>query len=98
MFMSIVEIFFGGKGPWLYDDSQDNAMSTVGDISVGSINSGSGGGAILEDQRSSDPADPPAGGYHIWMSDGTASGNDGDIMIKQTNSAGTTHTNTLQSF
>ena len=33
-------------------------------------------------ESSSDPADPSEGNAVIWMSDGTASGNDGDIIAK----------------
>ena len=35
-------------------------------------------------ERSVDPADPPEGHAVIWMSDGTGSGDDGDIMLKIT--------------
>lgn len=39
-------------------------------------------GAIHAVERSSDPGDPPEGHWVIWMSDGTGSGDDGDIMCK----------------
>ena len=51
----------------------------------------------LEDQ-SSDPSNPQSGRCAIWQSDGTGSGDDGDIMIKITNSVGTTKTATLIDF
>jgi hypothetical protein len=35
-------------------------------------------------EKSSDPANPPEGTFVIWMSDGTGSGDDGDILIKVT--------------
>ena len=38
--------------------------------------------ALLE--QSADPADPADGTSVIWMSDGTGSGDDGDIMMKIT--------------
>lgn len=49
-------------------------------------------------QQSSDPPDPAAGESTIWHSDGTGSGADGDIMVKITDSAGTTKTVTLIDF
>ena len=33
-------------------------------------------------ERSSDPPDPPEGETVIWMSDGTGTGDDGDVIIK----------------
>jgi len=35
-------------------------------------------------EKQSDPRNPPEGDSVIWQSDGTASGNDGDILIKRT--------------
>lgn len=49
-------------------------------------------------QRSSDPPDPPAGEMICWQSDGTGSGADGDIMMKITDSGGTTKTTTLVDY
>ena len=48
-------------------------------------------------ERSSDPDDPPEGQSVIWMSDGTGSGDDGDLMIKIT-AGGTTSTGTITDF
>lgn len=48
-------------------------------------------------ELSADPSDPPEGKFKIWMSDGTGSGDDGDIMIKITAGA-TTKTATLIDF
>ena len=45
---------------------------------------------------SADPANPSAGEAVIWVSDGTGSGDAGDVMIKIT--AGTTKTHTLVDF
>jgi hypothetical protein len=47
---------------------------------------------------SSDPDDPPAGGWVMWQSDGTGSGADGDLMVKVTDTGGTTKTTTLVDF
>ena len=52
---------------------------------------------IKLEERSSDPADPAEGNSVIWQSDGTGSGDDGDIMIKIT-AGGTTKTITLVDF
>lgn len=52
---------------------------------------------VLIGDRSSDPDDPPEGAFTIWQSDGTDSGDDGDIMIKITAGA-TTKTATLIDF
>lgn len=48
-------------------------------------------------QRSSDPPAPPNGTYTIWMSDGTESGDPGDVMIAIT-SNGVTKIGTLIDF
>jgi len=45
-----------------------------------------------------DPTDPPADVTTIWQSDGTGSGDDGDIMMKITDSDGTTKTTTLVDY
>lgn len=48
----------------------------------------------LGSELSSDPSDPTEGQYVIWMSDGTGSGSDGDLMMKETH-GGTTTTYTI---
>lgn len=50
-----------------------------------------GGGIQIRDQNA-DPSNPPNGTFVFWMSDGTAAGDDGDLMIKITDSGGTTKT------
>lgn len=54
-------------------------------------------GAITARELSSDPSDPDEGSHVIWQSDGTGSGDDGDIMIKITAGA-VTKTVTLIDF
>lgn len=54
-------------------------------------------GAIAITERSSDPSDPAEGQAKLWMSDGTGSGDDGDIMMK-IRAGGTTKTITLVDF
>ncbi len=41
-------------------------------------------GAVTSSEKSADPADPAEGSFVKWMSDGTGSGDDGDIMMKIT--------------
>jgi hypothetical protein len=48
-------------------------------------------------EKSSDPADPAEGKSVIWQSDGTETGDDGDILIKIT-AGGVTKTTTLVDF
>tara|TARA_R100000329_G_scaffold77620_1_gene66681 strand:- start:322 stop:648 length:327 start_codon:yes stop_codon:yes gene_type:complete len=48
-------------------------------------------------EASSDPANPAEGEAVIWMSDGTGTGDDGDILIKIT-AGGVTKTATLVDF
>jgi len=54
-------------------------------------------GPFIFGELSSDPDDPDEGHSVMWMSDGTDSGDDGDIMIKIT-AGGTTKTITLFDF
>lgn len=53
--------------------------------------------AVRVKERSTDPADPGEGEAVIWMSDGTGSGDDGDLMVKIT-VGGTTKTGTIIDF
>jgi hypothetical protein len=53
---------------------------------------------FAEGARSSDPDDPAAGYATMWVSDGTGSGDDGDLIVKITDSNGTTKTITLIDF
>jgi len=40
-------------------------------------------GVIYFKERAADPPDPPDGSGHIWLSDGTGSGDDGDVMMER---------------
>lgn len=40
-------------------------------------------GVLYLKERSADPPDPIDGGANIWISDGTGSGSDGDVMIER---------------
>ncbi|MFB6088986.1 MAG: DUF2793 domain-containing protein [Candidatus Aenigmatarchaeota archaeon] len=55
-------------------------------------------GAVTRRALSSDPSNPDNNSHVIWQSDGTGSGDDGDIMMKITDSGGTTKTVTLVDF
>jgi len=48
-------------------------------------------------ERSADPAAPPEGQAYLFLSNGTGSGDDGDIMVKIT-AGGVTKTGTLVDF
>ena len=54
-------------------------------------------GALTIKEKTSDPADPAEGHSVLWMSDGTGTGDDGDILIKIT-AGGVTKTVTLVDF
>ena len=54
-------------------------------------------GSLTLTERSSDPSNPAEGNCVLWMSDGTGSGDDGDVMIKIT-AGGSTKTVTLVDF
>ncbi len=77
-----------GSGEQLLADFQ---VDTVSKFKVDNA------GTLEMAERSSDPADPAEGKWTIWMSDGTGSGDDGDILIKVTAGA-TTKTVTLVDF
>lgn len=64
---------------------------------LGGPTSGDGWNEIWGNEVSSDPAAPAEGAYVIWMSDGTGTGDDGDILIKIT-AGGVTKTATLVDF
>ena len=64
-------------------------LTLTGDMTVA--------GYIGGGEKSADPADPAEGRYVIWQSDGTGSGDDGDIMIK-VSAGGATKTATLVDF
>ena len=48
-------------------------------------------------ERAADPSDPAEGNFALWMSDGTGSGDDGDLMVKIT-AGGVTATTRLTSL
>lgn len=45
--------------------------------------------------QSADPADPAASQAVLWLSDGTGTGSDGDLIIKWADSAGSVTTETI---
>ena len=74
------QVFYG-----VFRIDTDQTVITTGVLTVG---------ALAGIERSTDPGDPVEGRYVIWMSDGTAAGDDGDLMIKLT-AGGVTKTGTL---
>lgn len=54
-------------------------------------------GALTIGEKASDPSDPAEGQSVLWMSDGTGTGDDGDILVKIT-AGGVTKTVTLVDF
>jgi len=84
----------------LADGSNNQDAATYGQV-LSMIGSGSHSITVATttfDAQSSDPADPGTGSAVMWLSDGTGSGSDGDIMLKITDSSGTTKTTTLVTF
>jgi hypothetical protein len=67
-------------------------IDTIDWQSIGNLKGGSGGAEL-----SADPDNPAEGNWSMWMSDGTGSGDDGDIMMKIT-AGGSTKTVTLIDF
>lgn len=55
-------------------------------------------GAITLRDLSADPSDPDSGAFTYWQSDGTDTGSDGDVLMKVTDSGGTTKTFQLFDF
>jgi hypothetical protein len=85
------------------DDVDGTPLTTSGQILVwnsvnGYFDASHNINAIVKTALSSDPAAPPNNSHIMWQSDGSGSGDDGDIMIKITNSLGTTKTATLIDF
>ena len=78
--------------------SSGNALTVTaaGNATAGGTVKGTTGLAGVD--RATDPSDPANGEFIIWQSDGTGSGDDGDLMIKITDSGGTTKTVTLVDF
>ena len=75
-------------------------INSEGDVGIGTsspVTKLEVDGAITQQELSSDPSDPAEGSFVTWMSDGTGSGDDGDIMMKIT-AGGVTKTTTLVDF
>lgn len=52
---------------------------------------------VTFEELNADPPDPDEGEWVMWMSDGSGSGDDGDVLLKIT-AGGTTKTATLVDF
>ena len=100
-----------GNGKLMFVTNKDyNAPFTTADAKLTFQNNGNVGigttspdtkldvaGAITHGELSADPTDPDEGKTVMWTSDGTGSGDDGDVMMKIT-AGGTTKTVTLVDF
>jgi len=82
---------WGDRVAFINTDSQEFKLAINSDKLLNIMDTISGKG------RSTDPADPLDGKHVIWQSDGTDSGDAGDIMIK-INQGGTVITETLLDF
>lgn len=76
------------------DEGKIVQLNASGKIPSAFISSSSG---LEISERSTDPANPAEGSAVIWMSNGSGSGDDGDILIKIT-AGGATKTATLVDF
>lgn len=82
-----------------YRDTSDNVLTKITSSgAVDSVEHLKAGTYIGSDEMSADPSDPANGSWVMWQSDGTDSGDDGDVMMKITDSSGTTKTATLVDF
>ncbi len=79
---NLLHVNVTGDPIFSWDESQDVFQITHG---------------LAVQERSSDPADPDEGEMVLWQSDGTAFGEDGDVVLKIT-AGGTTKTHTLIDF
>lgn len=73
-------------------------MDAVTDVNLAGVAQILRATALGVEDRATDPSNPSAGRMVLWQSDGTGSGDDGDIMVKITDSLGTTKTTTLIDF
>jgi hypothetical protein len=92
--LTIQNIIFGT------DNSGTGTTVSTGEIGIGETAPATKlhiDGAFSFNELSTDPSDPAEGTAALWMSDGTDSGDDGDIMMKITAGA-TTKTITLVDF
>ena len=87
---------------WILDPSINRTVYqyTVPAINGAAIAVAAGSSSFQQyggSEQSSDPSDPAEGEHVIWQSDGTGSGDDGDIMMKVT-AGGSTKTVTIVDF
>jgi len=108
-----LELYENGTRKWIIfnnygDDSLDfktnsNTRMSIeqgGNVGIGTVSPASElhiNGALTIQEKTSDPSNPSEGQSVLWMSDGTGTGDDGDILIKIT-AGGVTKTVTLVDF
>lgn len=101
-FGATLQLVGGTTGVGMYDDASDLGVFVEdgGDVGINHSSPDTAldvDGAITARELSADPSNPDEGSWVIWMSDGTGSGDDGDIMVKIT-AGGSTKTTTLIDF
>jgi len=95
--------FASDTSPALGDVDTWLERGAAGRVDINASDGGGGDGTLScavqgGPDLSADPSDPGNGSYVMWQSDGTGSGDDGDIMLKITDSGGTTKTITLVDY
>jgi len=93
----------GGSGgrSYNFNFNRNGSLTTEGNVGVGTSSPSTkvhNTGAYTQESLSKDPADPDPSRVVKWMSDGSDSGSDGDLMAKITDSSGTTKLVTIVSF
>ena len=97
--LKIARFVDSGAGP-VYQDIPFVIENSSGNVGIGTTAPATKlevKGAITQSELSADPTDPAEGKSVQWQSDGTGSGDDGDIMMKIT-AGGVTKTTTLIDF
>ena len=78
-------LIIGAGGPMLVNASGAISARNSGDTAPAAILTDQ----LLLQERSSDPSDPADGYSIMWQSDGTETGEDGELWVKSTTGAGT---------
>lgn len=99
--LSISEIrAIDGDGLKLYDDGGAGIfVKDGGNVGVGESDPATKldvGGAVTQHGLNADPANPSNGAFVVWQSDGTGSGESGDILWKSIDGSGNAQTRILR--
>ena len=96
-FLQIENVGFSSIGPICFANVMPGTTSSTPSQFLGYLPWGYGWHGLIFREIDADPADPGEGLSVMWQSNGTASGDDGDIMMKIT-AGGVTKTVTLVDF